>query len=179
MKIIVGSKNPNKVDAVRDVFVGRFVDELHLVLGKEVSSGIDEQPLSLEVTIAGAVNRAKNAFEHGCDLSVGIEGGLVPVPSSHSGYMQTEACALYDGENIYLGLSGAFAMPKDVIESILEKGINLSDAFRMHGYTEHEYVGYKEGAIGILSKGAMDRKRFTEDAVNMALVHYVSREFFI
>lgn len=179
MKIIVGSKNPNKVDAVKDVFIDRYPTESIEVKMKDVSSEIAEQPLSLDITIAGAINRAKNSFEDGYDLSIGIEGGLIPVPQSHSGYMQCEACVLYDGTHIYLGLSGAFNIPSDIIKSILEEGMNLSDAFRHHGYTKNNYVGYGEGAIGVLSKGMMDRKKFTEHAIYMALVHYISKEVFI
>lgn len=180
MKIIIGSKNPNKVDAVKDVFVERFPGELIEVDLKEVSSGIPEQPLSLDVTITGAINRAKNAFNKGsCDLSVGIEGGLISVPQSHSGYMQCEACVFYDGVDLYLGLSGAFSMPKNVMKSIIEKGIDLNESFRNHGYTKNDCIGYSEGAIGVLSKGAINRKKYTEQAVHMALIHYVSREVFV
>lgn len=179
MKIIVGSKNPNKVDAVKDVFIERFPDDSIEVILKDVPSDIPEQPLSLDITITGAINRAKNAFENGCDMSIGIEGGLIPVPQSHSGYMQCEACILYDGEHIYLGLSGAFNIPKDIIKSITEEGMHLSDAFRHHGYTKDDYIGYREGAIGVLSKGMIDRKKFTEHAIQMSLVHYISKEIFI
>jgi inosine/xanthosine triphosphatase len=180
MKIIVGSKNPNKVDAVRDVFVEQFKDEPIEVSLKDVLSDIPEQPLSLDVTIAGAINRAKNSFDKTeCDLSIGIEGGLIPVPYSHSGYMQCEACVIYDGKNVYLGLSGAFSIPKNIVKSITEEGINLSEASRIHGYTKDDYVGYKEGIVGILSKGMIDRKKYTEHAIHMALIHYISKEVFI
>lgn len=180
MKIIVGSKNPNKVDAVKDVFAERFPDDSIEVTLKDVSSDIPEQPLSLDITISGAINRAKNAFEENkCDISVGIEGGLIPVPQSHSGYMQCEACVLYDGIHIYLGLSGAFNIPRDIVKSITEEGMNLSDAFRHHGHTKDDYIGYSEGVVGVLSKGMINRKKYTEHAIHMALIHYISKEIFI
>lgn len=180
MKIIVGSKNPNKVDAVRDVFVEQFPNDSIEVNLKDVPSDIPEQPLSLDITITGAINRAKNSFEKGnCDLSVGIEGGLIKVEQSHSGFMQCEACVLYDGEHVYLGISGAFSMPKNVVKSITEEGMNLSDAFRHHGYTKDDYIGYSEGVIGVLSKGMMDRKKYTEHAIHMALIHFISKEVFV
>lgn len=175
MKIIVGSKNPTKVDAVREVFSTLF-PELD-VIGMEVSSDISDQPLSMSETIRGAVNRAKNAFVD-CDMSIGIEGGLMEVPYSHSGYMQFEACVLFDGTNSYLGFSGAFAVPKDVIETIKNEGINLSAALKKHGYTEHEYVGHDQGLIGILTKGKIDRKMYNIHALELMLAHYKNKEMF-
>lgn len=176
MKIIVGSKNPNKVDAVREVFAELFPNDLE-VIGIEVSSDISDQPLSMSETIRGAVNRAKNAFVD-CDMSVGIEGGLMEVPESPGGHMQFEACILYDGTNSYLGFSGAFAVPKDVIETIKREGINLSAALKKHGHTDHEYIGHDQGLVGILTKGKVDRKAYTIHALELMLAHYKSKEMF-
>lgn len=180
MNISVGSKNPNKVEAVRNIFTKQYKDQQIIVIGIEVSSGIPDQPLSLDVTITGAMNRARNSFVVGeSDLSIGIEGGIVAVPQSHSGYMQCEACVIYDGTHEYLGLSGAFALPKDIIKSIVEDGMNLSEAFRHHGHTTEEYIGHKEGVIGSLSKGMINRDKYTETAIQMAMVHYLGKEMFI
>ncbi len=175
MKIIVGSKNPNKVEAVREVFAPLF-PELEVV-GFEVSSDISDQPLSMSETIRGAMNRAKNAF-HGCDFSIGIEGGLMEVPESPGGHMQFEACILHDGKSNYLGFSGAFAVPKDVIETIKIEGLNLSDALKKHGHTDHDYIGHDQGLVGILTKGKIDRKAYTIHALELMLAHYKSKDIF-
>ncbi len=65
MKVIVGSENKVKVRAVREAFEERFPGAV--VEGKSVDSGVSEQPLSLEETIEGAINRAKRAFERTCE----------------------------------------------------------------------------------------------------------------
>jgi len=95
MKIKVGTKNKAKLDAVVEI----LKDYSHLknaeVEGVEVSSGVANQPKSLEETINGAVNRAKKSFKK-CDYSIGLESGLMHVPQTKSGYMDVCVCAIYD-----------------------------------------------------------------------------------
>ena len=176
MKIIVGSKNPNKVEAVREVFTELFPNDLEVV-GIEVDSNINDQPITMEETIRGAMNRATSAFLD-CDLSIGIEGGLMEVPHSKSRYMQFEACVLFDGTDCYLGLTGLFAIPNQIIEIIKKEGINLSYALLKHGYTDSEYIGHEQGVIGLFTKGKIDRKEFTKQAVEMMLIHFNNKEIF-
>lgn len=176
MKIIVGSKNPNKVEAVREVFTEFFPNDLEVV-GIEVDSNINDQPITMEETIRGAMNRATSAFLD-CDLSIGIEGGLMEVPHSKSRYMQFEACVLFDGTDCYLGLTGLFAIPNQIIEIIKKEGINLSHALLKHGYTDSEYIGHEQGVIGIFTKGKINRKEFTKQAVEMMLIHFNNKEIF-
>lgn len=176
MKIIVGSKNPNKVEAVREVFKDTFGTDLD-VAGMDVSSDISDQPFSLEETITGAINRAKNAYQD-CDFSVGIEGGLMEVPHSKSGYMQFEVCVLFDGSDCYLGLTGLFAIPSHIIETIKKEGTNLSHALLKHGHTDSEYIGHDQGVIGVFTKGKINRKEFTKQAVEMMLIHFNNKEIF-
>lgn len=72
MKIVVGSKNQVKVDAVKEI----IQDYPHLkdaeIIIVEVGSGVGEQPKSLEETVSGAINRSKNAYKD-CDYSFGLE----------------------------------------------------------------------------------------------------------
>jgi len=81
MRINVGSQNDVKVNAVReairdyDFLSNADVSEL------EVSSEISEQPKSVDETIRGAINRARNAFQN-CDYSFGLEDGLMNIPNT-------------------------------------------------------------------------------------------------
>ncbi len=77
MKVIVGSKNPVKVGAVREAF-WQYYPECE-VLGVEVDSGIAEQPMSEEETVQGATNRARAALKQGGDYGVGLEGGVTEI----------------------------------------------------------------------------------------------------
>src|SRR5574342_3631 len=107
MKINVGSKNEIKVSAVKETVSNYSIISDAEISGMEVPSGVSEQPKSLEETVQGAINRAKGAF-NGCDLSFGIESGIMQVPKTKTGYMDFCACAIYDGKDMHLGLSSAF-----------------------------------------------------------------------
>lgn len=170
MKINIGTKNPSKIDAVKDI-----INEYDFLTGAEVldfdvESGTSDQPKSMEETIRGAKNRAKNSFKD-CSLSFGIESGLFAVKETKSGYMDFCVCAIYDGENYHLGFSSCFEFPKKVIDLVFSKGINISEAFKELGLTDHEYIGHADGAIGILTKGKLTRKSYTKQAITNALIH--------
>ncbi len=170
MTINVGTKNPAKIEAVREIIKDYDFLKSATVAGVEVESGISEQPLSLEETVQGAKTRAKNAFKN-CDYSFGLESGMFPVPYSKTGYMDTGVCAIYDGKEYHLGLSSCFEYPKKITQLVLREGLNISEATRQTGLTNHEYVGYAEGTIGILTKGRVTRKDYTKQSVAMALIH--------
>jgi inosine/xanthosine triphosphatase len=171
MKIAVGSKNKAKVEAVQEI----LRDYSHLadaeVVGIEVASEIADQPKSLEETITGAMNRARNAFD-GVEYAVGIESGLMQVPHSKSGYMDVCVAAIYDGTDHYLGLSSAWEFPNpEVMRMIVEGDTNMSEVINRVGLTSDANIGANEGAIGIVTKGRLARKAFTKEALRSALIH--------
>ena len=79
MKSVVGSANPVKIAAVRDVFEPYFPGAV--VEGIETPSGVPAQPVG-EDTFTGAENRARTLLIHNADRSlgaafcVGLEGGI-------------------------------------------------------------------------------------------------------
>ncbi len=179
MKITVGSKNQTKIRSVKDAIDAY----LHLFPGAEVV-GVDVQvelfghPKNIQETVNGAISRAKEAFID-CEYSFGLEGGLIEVPESKSGYMETSACAIYDGKNIYLGLSPAFEYPKEVLAYILDGKGDASKAFKDLGLTHHEKLGAEAGGItGFLSNGKMPREDFSRYGIIMALIQLEKPELY-
>jgi inosine/xanthosine triphosphatase len=177
MKVGVGSKNRTKVDAVAEC-----LRDYPLFLGADVE-GVAVQveefghPKSIEETVAGAIDRARQAQE-GRDYGFGIEGGLIAVPYSKTGYMEVAACAIYDGTNAHIGLGPACEWPKDVIDGILNKGLDGSQAMKAAGITKDDKVGENKGFIHIVTKGRMDRTAFNKAAITMALVHLENPEYY-
>lgn len=110
MRIVLGSINECKLQTTRQVLADYPRFSGAEIVGVEVDSGVGEQPLNLETTIRGAINRAKAAFT-GCDFSIGIEGGTMEVSQSGSGTMKLDVCAMYDGNTVALGFSSAFSLP--------------------------------------------------------------------
>lgn len=177
MKIGVGSKNKTKVEAVSDLLKDYPLFNEVEVFG--VSVNIEEfgHPKNIEETVAGAVDRAKQAYI-GNDYGFGIEGGLMEIPYTKSGYMEVAACAIFDGKKIHIGLSPACEWPKEVIDGILNKGMDGSQAMKAANLTQHDKLGEHGGMIEILTKGRMNRTDFNKSAVAMALIHLENPEHF-
>lgn len=170
MKINIASKNPTKVDAVKEL----ILEYPHLknadVFSVEAPSNVSDQPKSLEETVQGATNRARTVFKD-CDYSFGIESGLIAVPGTKSGFMDVCVCAIYDGNEFHLGLSSAWEAPKAVMHFIKNEGMDMSQAAIKAGFTTNPTVGSAEGLIGIVTKGRLIRKEYTKQAILTALIH--------
>lgn len=171
MRVVVGSTNAAKVDAVAEI----LKEYPHLadaeVISVKTDSGVADQPMSLEETIRGAMNRAR-ATRGDAEYGIGIESGLMEVPNTKSGYMDVCACAIFDGEEFHLGLSSAWEFPDpEVMRTIVSGSMNLAQAINHHGLTKNPDIGVAEGAIGILTKGKIDRKEYSKQALRMALIH--------
>ncbi|MBI5794422.1 DUF84 family protein, partial [Candidatus Uhrbacteria bacterium] len=109
-----------------------------------------------------------------CELSFGIEGGTMEVSGSHSSAMKLDVCAVYDGKTIGLGFSSAFSLPEDLHQLVAEQGLDLSQAARVAGYTDHPKIGTAGGVVGILTDGRITRSDFCRQALIMALIHFRS-----
>jgi inosine/xanthosine triphosphatase len=178
-RINVGSTNITKIQAVKDavaLYPNLFPNPE--VIPVDVSVEQFGHPKSLTETIEGAIARAKQAFTD-CDYSFGLEGGLMEVPYSKTGYMEVGACALFDGENIHLGLSPAYEWPIEITKMILSEQADASSAFKKLGYTEQEKLGAQSGGIiGALTEGRMNREDFTKYSIIMALIQLEKPEYY-
>jgi len=179
MIITVGSLNEVKIESVREVLqLYDFLRESE-VRGVGVNSGVTEQPKTLEETILGAKNRARDAFV-GCQYAVGLESGLIPLSldlfcncergEEVKRYMEHTVCAIYDGKGFSLGFSPSYEVPQRIVELMMTRGLDLSTAAREIGLTTKDYIGREEGVIGVLTEGIVDRKSYTKPAIIMALV---------
>lgn len=172
MVIAIGSTNKVKVQAVEEILKEYPEFAAAKVVSVSTQSGVSEQPLSLEETILGAKNRAKNAFEASqpCRYGFGIEGGLCPSPGTRTGFMALNICAIFDGTHHYVGFTPGFEVPPEILKFVLNQKMDLSQACFHSGITSKEKVGASEGLIGILTKGRTDRKRYMKECIAMALV---------
>ena len=157
MIIKLGSSNPIKLQALKDVIKFYSIFEAPEVEAVNVSSSVSEQPSSLDETIQGAFSRAEAAHIE-CDLSVGIEGGLMQVKQVATGYMNVAACSIFDGAEHYLGLSTAFEHPPSAIEAVFADNIDISAAYLAEGLTSSAKIGLDEGAIVLLTNQRVSRK---------------------
>jgi inosine/xanthosine triphosphatase len=177
MNIGVGSQNKTKVEAVREVLreYARFANSE--VIGIDPMVEQYGHPKDLSVVISGARERAVRAYE-GRDYGFGIESGLMAVPEVKSGYVEIAACAIYDGSDTHLGFSQAYEWPRKVIDGILKKGMDGSQALKAAGFTEKQKVGEHEGFVGIFTGGRLNRTEYNKSAVMMALMRLENIEHY-
>ncbi len=159
--VVVGSLNHVKVEAVRTVMERVFGSVR--ITAVDAPSGVPEQPFEDE-TRTGAINRAKGALGNH-ELSVGIEAGVFEMPD---GLYDIQYCAIVDRKGfITIGMGMGFRYP-DLVAEAVRKGDTAGEAVRrIYGDSD---VGRRQGAIGLLSKGLIDRKSLTEQSVTAAMV---------
>lgn len=159
--VSVGSANHIKVEAVRRVFERIFGEAR--VSGSDVGSGVPDQPRGPE-TREGAVNRAHRAIGDR-DFGVGIEAGVFEL---EDGLYDYQYCAVLDREGrITIGTGPGFLYPP-AVSSYVRGGLTVGDAMKkVFGETD---IGKRQGAIGYLSNGLLDRETLTEQAVVAAMV---------
>ena len=161
IEISVGSLNPVKIEAVRNV-TERIYGSVR-IFAVDAKSGVPEQPFGNQTT-EGAINRAKAALG-GHDLAVGIEAGVFEM---HGGLYDIQHCAVADRNGIItLGMGSGFKYPEDVA-ALVRGGMTVGQAMSKL-YSEDD-VGKHQGAIGILSKGILDREELTEQSVIAAML---------
>lgn len=166
----MASKNPVKVAALTEI-IEEYPHLRHAEIKTvDVPSEVQDQPKSLEETVQGAINRARNACVD-CNYAFGIESGLMAVPCTKSGFMNVCICAIFDGENIYLGLSSAWEAPMLVTKYMIHEDLNMNDAAYRAGLTQNKNIRLAEGLVGIMTKGRLTRKEYTKEAIRTALIH--------
>ena len=180
IRVALGSGNSAKREAVR-LALARFFTRFELSEGP-APSGVSEQPVGFDEIISGARNRARVSFAGGgCDLAVGIEDGLVPMPQLATGYVNLGCCVLYDGEHEAHGFSSGFEYPPACVnEAIGFERVPIGDAFdrlmRSHG---GEVVpGPFAGNIGRLTRGVLTRAEYGSHAVICALVRFLHPDLY-
>jgi len=173
MRVIVGSLNPVKLNATKNI-LEKIYGKIN-ISSKYVDSGVPDQPFGLDETIKGAVTRAKNSYSIDVDLSVGIESGLMKTPNTLTGYIDLQWCAIFDGKNVTLGVSSGFEYPPEVVKEVLS-GVEVGDV--MDRITGVDNLGMKKGAVSHLSKDMLDRTENTEQCVLTAMIPRMNKEIY-
>jgi inosine/xanthosine triphosphatase len=179
MRILaVGTQNPVKVKAVVHV-AEKVLRGKSEVVQVEVESGVPSQPVGLEQTVKGAVNRARQAVSsvQGAEFGIGIEAGLVKVPEALTGYFDIQFAAVADRNGrVTIGCGSGFEYPPIVVNEVLANGKEVGEV--MESLTGIEKIGERMGAIGFLSHAELDRRKLTEQAILMAFIPRINEELY-
>lgn len=170
-KILVGSKNPVKLEAVKEAFLKYF--KKVEVIGISVESHVPPQPVNDE-TYLGAKSRALHLKEFNdkeelkADFFVGIEGGIA---EEFERWFAFGAMCIMDNEGrMGFGTSPHFELPKNIVDKLLE-GIELGDV--IDELTNTKNSKHQAGAIGFFTNDVMDRKELYIEGLIVAMVPFI------
>jgi inosine/xanthosine triphosphatase len=172
MRIAVGSESPAKLRAVCAVCARAFPGAA--VEAVPVASAVAAQPTSEEETVRGARHRARVARERaGADLGIGLEGGIY---RDGRGYWLCAWAAAVDAagrEGLASGIRfplpawmGARALAGEELGAIVDDQLGRPEA--------HEAWG----AIGLLTRGLLDRQAALEQALLAALAPFLTADLY-
>ena len=175
MKIVITSKNPVKINAVKYGFTTCFPKEQCIFESISVSSGVSDQPMSDEEAYTGAKQRVEQAIRDipQADFWVGIEGGV----DSSSGEMDTVAWVYIQNSSgkVGKGRAGTFVLPK-AISDLINQGKELGEANDI--VFNQVNSKQKKGIVGSLTKDIIDRTEYYNQPVIFALIPFLNPELF-
>lgn len=175
MKFLVASKNPVKINAIKDAVAVKF--PCAFVEGLEVESGVSAQPMSDEETKRGAFNRAKalralalqqKMIQADEDvLCLGLEGGVF-----HPSFSKDEqelwstvwVVAIDKNNQSYFSNGARFSLP-EFLAKLLLAGEEMGPALGKH--LKDPDLRKKEGMIGFLTDNFTNR---TDEYKNIAKI---------
>ena len=173
MKILVASKNPVKVNAVKEAFRICF-SEAHEIEGLTVSSGVSDQPRCDGETKAGAATRVENLIKSGrkAQFYVGVEGGVDVI----DGLLYTFAwIAVSDGEQQSFARTGSFELPPEVAR-LIYSGMELGDADDLVFGKQNSKQ--QNGAAGLLTRDIVTREQLYLQAIILSLIPFMNKNLY-
>lgn len=168
--IVIASTNPVKINATLEGFKKMFPKEKFRAFGISVSSGVSDQPLSDAETYKGAFNRAKAAKKANAlaDYWVGLEGG---VEDNGKEMRSTVWVVIFSKNKMGKAKTGSFILPPRMTK-LIRSGMEMGHADdKIFGVTNSKQT---TGAVGILTKGVIDRTALYETGVILALIPFLN-----
>ena len=173
MKILMGTKNPGKIEGAKQAFE-KYFDNVEIE-GIAVSSGVGDQPINEEI-LQGAKNRVKNLKEYAvnnnteADFYISSEAGITNLLGE---WIDINAAVIEDANGYQsIGISQGFPIPDKYVDEIkkTELGKVMDKIF-----SEKE-LGKGKGGINFLTKNEVSRIDLTRNAFIMALTKHINED---
>ena len=171
MKILIGTKNPGKIQGAKEAFEYYF-DNIE-VDGIPVCSNVSEEPIDKEI-YEGAKNRADNVMEYAhhnnieAQYFLGIESGITNLLGK---WVIINIAVIKDKEGYESwGTSSAFPVPDKYVDEI----INTDLGKVMDKIFEKNDLRSSKGGISFLTHDVINRIDLTKDAFIMALTGHIN-----
>lgn len=165
--VVVGSKNPVKIEATRRGFKAMFPKTLFTFKGVDAKSGVSNQPMSTEEMLKGARNRVEDIKKRFPETGywVGIEGGVEEKDNNMEAFA---GVVIRSNRGIVgTGRTGTFILPTRVAE-LVKGGKELGEADDI--VFNKQNSKQKNGAVGLLTHNVIDRTDYYAHAVILALI---------
>ena len=173
MKILMGTKNPGKIQGAKEGFEKYF--ENIEIEGIPVSSDVGDQPINEEI-FQGAKNRVKNLKKYAkdnnieADFYISSEAGITNLLGE---WIDINAAVVEDSEGFQsVGISQGFPIPDKYIEEIRETELGKV----MDKIFSGKEISKGKGGISFLTKGEVSRIDLTRNAFIMALTRHINEE---
>ncbi len=171
MKILIGTRNPGKIQGAKEAFEKYFEDiEIE---GVSVSSDVEEQPINEEI-LQGAKNRVKNLKKYAkdnnieADFYISSEGGITNFLGE---WLNVNVVVIEDSNGFQsLGTSQGFPIPDKYIDEIKQTELGKV----MDKIFSGKELGKGKGGIGLLTKDKVSRIDLTRNAFIMALTKHIN-----
>lgn len=171
MKVLIGTKNPGKIEGATKAFKRYFKDVE--VIGIPVSSEVNDQPFDNEI-LTGARNRVKNVKKYAednnieADFYIAVEGGIT---TSLGTIIELNIAVVEDKEGFQsVGTSQGFPIPEKYMKEIKATDFGTVMDKILNGNS----LSKGKGGIGILTHDQVSRIDITENAFIMALTSHVN-----
>lgn len=171
MKILMGTKNPGKIEGAKQAFEKYF--ENVEIEGISVSSEVGDQPVNEEILL-GAKNRVKNLKKYAkennieADFFVASEAGIT---NSIGNWIDINAVVVESKDGLQsIGTSQGFPIPEKYVDEIraTELGKVMDKIFNKEG------LGKGKGGISFLTHDEVSRIDLTKNAFIMALITHIN-----
>lgn len=171
MKILIGTKNPGKIEGARQAFE-KYFDNIEIE-GISVNSDVGDQPINEEI-FQGAKNRIKNLKQYAIDNNietdfyVSSEAGITNLLGE---WIDINAVVIEDSQGFQsVGTSQGFPIPDKYIDEIKQTELGKV----MDRIFKGKELGKGKGGISLLTKDEITRIDLTKNAFIMALTRHIN-----
>lgn len=173
MKILMGTKNPGKIEGARQAFE-KYFNNVEIE-GIPVNSDVGDQPINEEI-LQGAKNRVRNLKEYAinnnieADFYISSEAGITDLLGE---WIDINCVVVENKEGLQsVGTSQGFPIPNKYIDEIkkTELGKVMDKIF------SGKELGKGKGGISFLTKDEVSRIDLTRNAFIMALTSHINGE---
>lgn len=173
MKILIGTKNPGKIEGARQAFEKYFENiEIEGIL---VESEVPAQPVNEEI-FQGAKNRVKNLKKYAkqndlkADFYIASEAGIT---NALGEWIDINSVVIEDVNGFQtVGTSQGFQIPEKYVDEIKQTELGKV----MDKIFSKQQLGQGKGGINLLTKGEVSRIELTKNAFIMALIGHINGE---